>query len=1287
MVAIQLPLRPDPLRPGREPSEAAPAAVGATKNLPAREPSNAAPTAAGAIKIVTSRESRDAVSGAAGTVKVAPAREPSVAAPNATGAIKKVPASKTAAAPTSSSSIVTSRQESDLLAMERQIALLERALKERDIQNEILKVALQNNGGTGSSAASVCADVATQRSPALPSTQPLSVQPVTVHANTGPTFADIRYSLPASTATVYSSANGTSATCSTSSIAGNQYDASTVPAGVQTSHHSSNVTFQPVSANISQGNMQFMSNGSIMPRKIIDLPDFSGRAEDWPIFHTAFVESTAAYGYSNFANNQRLRKCLKGEAREVVKSLLIHPSNISCIIEQLQFRFGRPEQLIRSQLAQVREIGPISENAVGKLIPFATKVRNICAFLQSANGEHQLSNPTLLDELTSKLPTSKRVEWAMVAAKVQPRATVMHFSEWLNSLANVICTIYDEEPGRDSKRRVVLHVDQKQQIRRCPICQGAHKAFECKCFIDATVADRWREAKSRRLCFACLHAGHATRDCHRRKQCAINGCPRMHHKLLHEASNNNTQPAPSPSNARDAEAQSAQRQQHDSSHSSTQRVLQRQPANDAEAAVLSCSADVCEGRLLFRILPVTLHGRNKRVDTYALLDEGSSVTMLDEALAQELGLHGKQQRLSIQWVGGRSAQEPSVVVDLFINGRGMDKKHKLRNVYAVSNLQLPSQSLSRADLHSDEKYLRQLPVQPYTGVMPKLLIGLDHCHLGLPSTTLRMRANGPFAANTELGWVVFGPTSKSLSAKPSCLLVNNVTDESLHELVENYFAVESFGVRPSPPIESASDIRARSILSSVTRRVGGRFQTDLIWKRDDVHLPNSYSMALRRLVGVEKRMGRDANFEAAYKATMESYIEKRYARKLEPAEASMVTSRTWYLPHFAVVNPNKPSKLRMVFDAAAEVNGVSLNSMLLKGPQEYRPLPSILFHFREGAVGVSGDIKEMFHQLVMQPEDRCAQRFLWRDGDSRRQPNVYEMCVMTFGAVCSPCAAHYVKTRNAHEHHHNSTSRAIKAILDYHYVDDFVDSFDTLEEAISIAQEVRAIHLDAGFELRNFTSNSPEVLAALGGAASTKPISSKDGLVTEKVLGLYWQPSTDKFKFNLQFNKVDPERPTKRELLSVVMSVFDPLGFLSHFVIGAKLLMREVWKQNKRWDEPLPGNAVTVWGRWRSQLPAVTEYAVPRFYFGNGKLQYLQLHIFVDASEDAFAAVAYWRATNCQNEVSASFGCAKNKCAPLKPLTVPRLERGTSCLCSTTWLKYWPPQTPRTGSGYLLQRT
>jgi len=191
------------------------------------------------------------------------------------------------------------------------------------------------------------------------------------------------------------------------------------------------------------------------------------------------------------------------------------------------------------------------------------------------------------------------------------------------------------------------------------------------------------------------------------------------------------------------------------------------------------------------------------------------------------------------------------------------------------------------------------------------------------------------------------------------------------------------------------------------------------------------------------------------------------------------SNRLWYLPHFRVENPNKLGKIRLVFGAAAKAGGTSLNSALDKGPQHFKPLPAVLFHFREVAFGVCGDIREIFHQVLFRPEDRCSQRFLWRDGNDERDPDVYEINLMTFGAACSPSAAHYVKTVNAKQFEH-SDLRAVKAIIDCHYVDDYVDSFTTESEAISVSTRVMEIHANAGFELCQFLSSSPVVETALG---------------------------------------------------------------------------------------------------------------------------------------------------------------------------------------------------------------
>lgn len=120
-------------------------------------------------------------------------------------------------------------------------------------------------------------------------------------------------------------------------------------------------------------------------------------------------------------------------------------------------------------------------------------------------------------------------------------------------------------------------------------------------------------------------------------------------------------------------------------------------------------------------------------------------------------------------------------------------------------------------------------------------------------------------------------------------------------------------------IESNENIRARALLAATTRRVDQRYETGLLLRKDEETLPDSHSMALRRLCSVEAKMRRNADFATAYDEQITGYLAKGYARRLTTAETTARCPRTWYLPHFAVTNPNKPGKFRLVFYAAAMV--------------------------------------------------------------------------------------------------------------------------------------------------------------------------------------------------------------------------------------------------------------------------------------------------------------------------------------------------------------------------------
>ncbi len=122
---------------------------------------------------------------------------------------------------------------------------------------------------------------------------------------------------------------------------------------------------------------------------------------------------------------------------------------------------------------------------------------------------------------------------------------------------------------------------------------------------------------------------------------------------------------------------------------------------------------------------------------------------------------------------------------------------------------------------------------------------------------------------------------------------------------------------------------------------------------------------------------------------------------------------SWFIPHHMVRHNEKN---RVVFDCSFQFSGLSLNDSLLAGPTLGSSLLGVLLRFREHAVAISADIRGMFHQVRLLPEDRPLLRFVWRDSKEKGPPEVFEWQVLPFGTTCSPCCATFALQRHVKEH-------------------------------------------------------------------------------------------------------------------------------------------------------------------------------------------------------------------------------------------------------------------------------
>ena len=160
-------------------------------------------------------------------------------------------------------------------------------------------------------------------------------------------------------------------------------------------------------------------------------------------------------------------------------------------------------------------------------------------------------------------------------------------------------------------------------------------------------------------------------------------------------------------------------------------------------------------------------------------------------------------------------------------------------------------------------------------------------------------------------------------------------------------------------------------------------------------------MAKKRLVSTERKLLKDKGVATAYQQVLDDYLDKKYIRRVPPDEPRPDVE--WLLPHFPVVRPEKStSKVRIVFDGSAPFEGKSLNTEALTGPKLQSDVFDILVKFRKDPVALVGDISQMYHQLVLREEDRPLHRFLWRDLDLRKEPEMYEFLRFVFGGCFLP---------------------------------------------------------------------------------------------------------------------------------------------------------------------------------------------------------------------------------------------------------------------------------------------
>ncbi|KAL3976302.1 alcohol-forming fatty acyl-CoA reductase [Sarotherodon galilaeus] len=416
------------------------------------------------------------------------------------------------------------------------------------------------------------------------------------------------------------------------------------------------------------------------------------------------------------------------------------------------------------------------------------------------------------------------------------------------------------------------------------------------------------------------------------------------------------------------------------------------------------------------------------------------------------------------------------------------------------------------------------------------------------------------------------------------------------------------------------------------------------------------TVVMSRLCNTEARLAKDPDKAMSYKDQILKLEQAGYVVKLSPEEMHN-SKEAWYIPHHMTSHNNKD---RIVFDCSFTFQGQCLNKYLLPGPILGPTLLGVLLRFRQHSVAISGDIKGMFHQVRLLPPDKPLLRFLWRDMNKAAPPSVYEWQVLPFGTTCSPCCAIYALQKHVKEY--QSDKDVQSSVMQCFYVDNCLQSFPSAESARTLLDKLRNHLSEGGFDLRQWASNNPVVISHLPSEVRTASnelclTEDKPSGPHERTLGLLWNCETDLFVY--KYTTLASHPTTMRRIYAVLARLYDPLGYLLPFTTRAKTLVQELWRKERDWDDPsLPHNLLETWKSWEEEL-YLPQIAIPRCYTSKEmdvSTTVRDIHIFCDASERAYGAVAYLRSDDLEGHVELSFLLARSRVAPKRNLTIPRLE-------------------------------
>lgn len=994
-----------------------------------------------------------------------------------------------------------------------------------------------------------------------------------------------------------------------------------------------------------------------LPR--MSLPTFSGDYTEWMSFSDIF--RSAVDGNQSLTNAQKLqylKSSLRDEALQVIVHFTVTNENYIEAWTKLASRYDKKKKIVQAHIERFMGQTPVVQKSVTQLRQLTNTSDQVVRALKALGCESR--DQWLIYILLSKLDSESVTLWSQetVATDMPTLEKFLEFLELrcyaLETVQTTPITKHQPPTSKNSSPATIRtnHITHNNTVHnsrstnrsivsQCVACTQMHPLYQCQTFKGWLIPSRREFVKTKRLCYNCLSQGHGVTDCTSNRNCGF--CKGRHHSLLHPSISTS-----GPSSNHSTSSQHSSPIQQPTSIATTPQT--------SSISTLVISSDLASEHSSFGILPTAVayvkdsdgHLQAVRI----LLDQGSSACLISERCMSLLGLSRRAGKLKVKGVAAATGGSTKGVTSMKVMSR-LDQTSSV-NVKAyildVLTEAIPSNYFEFKDSASIQHLKLADPAFNTPGDID-MIIGSNKYLLTLKNELLYNNDGVPIAFNTLFGWVI----SCEMEDKEDGISVNLI---DIEEAFKQFWEIHEMNV--PLPFTPDEELCESHFSETHTRSSTGRYIVRLPFKPEHRPINSSMNIALSRLQAMERKFAVNSSFRDQYCGFMDEYLSLHHMEVIPPDQIQ--NNRCFYLPHHAVLKESSTStKLRVVFDASANsTSGVSLNNALLVGPTIQDDLYQIILRFRMHRYVITADIEKMYRQVLVHTDDIDYQRIVWRR-EVKSPVEHFRLKTVTYGTASAP----YLATKSLQqlgEDNKEVFPTASEIIKRDFYVDDLMTGSNDLSETIRLQQQLISILDSGGFPLRKWASNSHELLAQV--PVQYREVDSVDIFKSIKTLGIHWSPLSDIFSFKI--NQQSSSTVTKRYILSESSKLFDPLGWLSPTIILAKILLQKLWLSKVSWDDKLSPELTKEWKEFEDSLHNLQSINISR-WLPNFDDE-IEFHGFCDASTAAYAAVIYSRVSNYDN-ILINLVTGKTKVAPIKMLTVPRLELVAALLLTRLMLK------------------